>query len=296
MDGAAIYLFPFLLSYSFYSFLHIPKKPIMKKLQLSSILSLYMVSLCLLLAGCTDPEVKVVKNARHFDDMAPYGKILDDLADCGSTKWAAPTDDAGHKYVTATCFLSRGMTSDVRELALSQANKFLSEEVKRNKDYYVNRLKRDIEQINAQAQQLEASQASGGNLYLMKEQQELSALVQARQQGADAFMAEIDARKEKAIQDFKTLIESGDLASQYFFRVRGEQARVQSMVLLIGDKKAAVEAGDERLTLMRYMKRDADTEKAWWAQKLAAYVSAEGVRGCAYIGGCRNPDEKPTYR
>ncbi len=254
---------------------------------LKSIVPLCLVVLSTFLAGCTDPEVKTVKAARHFNDMAPYGKILDDLADCGSTKWAAPTDDAGHKYVTATCFLSRGMANDVRELALKLADKELSEVVKANKDYYVDMLKRDAESVKSLTEALAGQEPSpySGNF---KQLQEISPRLQARREGVDAYMAEIDARKERTLQAFKTLIESGDLASQYYFGVRGEQARVQSMVLLIGEKKAAVEAGDERLTLMRYMKRDADTEKAWWARKLAVYASADSVQACSYIEGCRN--------
>ncbi len=264
---------------------HILKEKVMNLLK--SIVPLCLVVLSTFLAGCTDADVKTVKAARHFNDMAPYGKILDDLADCGSTKWAAPTDDAGHKYVSATCVLSRGMANDVRELALKLADKGLSEVVKANKDYYVNMLKRDAESVKSLNEALAGQEPSpySGNF---KQLQEISPRLQTRQEGANAYMAEIDARKERTLQAFKTLIESGDLASQYYFMVRGEQARVQSMVLLIGEKKAAVEAGDERLTLMRYMKRDADTEKAWWARKLAVYASADSVQACSYIEGCRN--------
>lgn len=253
---------------------------------LKSIVPLCLVVLSTFLAGCTDPEVKVVKEARHFNDMAPYGKILDDLADCGSTKWTVATNDAGYKYVIATCKLGRSMTSEVREQALALADRGLSEVVKANKDYYVGMLKRDAESVKSLNEALAGQEPSpySGNF---KQLQEISPRLQARRDGAEAYMAEIDVRKQRSLQAFKELIESGDLASQYYFAVQGEQERVNSMVLLIGDRKAAVEAGDERLTLMRYTKRDEVMEKNWWSQRLAVYASAEGVQACSYLEGCR---------
>ncbi|WP_371439387.1 hypothetical protein [Polaromonas sp.] len=259
----------------------------MNKLKLGLIMPLCIVFLSGLLVGCTDAEVKTVKGARHFSEMPTYGKILDDLADCGSTKWAVATNDAGYKYVIATCKLSRSMSSDVREQALALADKGLTEVVKANKDYYVGMLKRDAESVKSLSEALAGQEPSpySGNF---KQLQEISPRLQARRDGADAYMAEIDGRKQKSLQAFKELIESGDLASQYFFQVRGEQARVNSMVLLIGERKAAVDSGDERLTLMRYTKRDEVMEKNWWAQRLAAYASAESIQACSYLDGCRN--------
>ncbi len=256
---------------------------------LKSIVPLCLVALSALLAGCTDPEVKAVKASRHYEDMPTYGVILDDRADCRSLKWAVPTDDNGRKYVTATCTLSRSMASEAKEQAITMADKSLSELVKANKFTFVSELKGAEDRVDLRTQQFAGLDPSSISPSTLKEHQEEVARLNARKQGADAYFAELDARKDMELQAFKALLESSEpFAAEYYFQVRGEQGRIRGMKMILADKKQGVSEGNEIWSMMRLAKRDLASERAWWAQNLASLVSLQSIRNCSYQEGCTN--------
>lgn len=255
---------------------------------LKRIFALGLIGLSVFLSGCTDPEVKAVKASRHWDDMPPYGTILDDRADCGSLKWAVPTDDNGYKYVTATCTLSRSMTSEVKEQAIALADKRLTEEVKRNKYIFTQQFKSAQERVGQQAQQFAGQDPSSISAYTLREYNEEAGRLEARKKGVDAYMAEVDARKEKELQGLKALLDSGSLAAEYYFQVRGEQGRLRGMRLIVGDMKMGVAEGEQIFSMARLAKKNLAAERVWWAERLSYLPSLEGIQNCSYLEGCIN--------
>ncbi|MES2363303.1 MAG: hypothetical protein V4646_16145 [Pseudomonadota bacterium] len=249
------------------------------------ILAAAIVALSTLLAGCTDPEVKAVKASRHWEDTPPYGTILD-RADCGSLNWAVPTDDNGYKYVTATCTLSRSTSSEVKEQAIALADKRLNEEVKRNKYIFTQQFKSAQERVGQQAQQFAGQDPSSISAYALREYNEEASRLEARKKGVDAYMAEVDARKEKELQRLKTLLDSGSLAAEYYFQVRGEQGRLRGMSLIVGDKKIGAGDGEYVFSMARLAKRDLAAERVWWAQRLSYFPSLQSIQNCSYLEGC----------
>ncbi|MBI2726216.1 MAG: hypothetical protein HYX42_08205 [Polaromonas sp.] len=256
---------------------------------LKSIVPLCLVVLSTFLAGCTDPEVKAVKQSRHYENMPTYGVILEDRADCRSLKWAVPTDDNGKKYVTATCTLSRSMASEAREQAISIAEKSLAEVVKLNKLAFDSQIRQAEQRVENFSRQYGGQDPSSIPPSVLKEQQEEMGRLSSRKEGANAYLAEVDARKDKALAAFKELLEANEpFAAEYYFQIRGEQSRIRGMRMLLGDKQQGVSGGDEIFSIMRLAQKDLASERAWWAKNLAGLVSLQSVRDCSYDTGCTN--------
>lgn len=259
---------------------------IMNKLKL--ILPLCLVLLSSLLSGCTDPEVAAVKQTRHDQGMPNYGDILD-RADCRSLEWAVPTDDNGRKYVTATCVLSRSMASEAKEQAISIAEKTLAEAVKLNKLAFASQIRQAEQRVENFSRQYAGQDPSSIPPNLLKEQQEEMGRLNARKEGANAYLADVDARKDKALAAFKELLEANEpYAAEYYFQVMGDRGRVRGMRMLLGDKQQGVSGGDEIFSINRLAQRDLASERAWWAQNLAGLVSLQNIRNCSYQEGCTN--------
>lgn len=257
----------------------------MKNLKLMK--QLCLIAFAALLMGCTDPEVKVVKASRYIENMPTFGMILDDRADCGSIKWATPTDDNGRKFVTATCTLNRTMASEAKEQAIFMADRTLSERAQFIKTAYAGEIRQAEERVSYMDKEFAGRDPSTISPYTMKQYQEVSERLIARKQEADAYLAEVDARKDKEMQTFKTLLDSGEpLAAEYYFQVRGEQGQLRAMRLIVGGEKRGVMNGDEMGSIMRLGKRDLESERIWWARSLASLASMKSINDCSYTRGC----------
>lgn len=264
---------------------HFFRKNFMKNPKL--IQHLCLVAFVTLLAGCTDPEVKAVKSSRLMENMPTFSMILDDRADCGSIKWATPTDDNGRKYVTATCTLNRTMASEAKEQAIGIADRALSERAQFIKTAYAGEIRQAEERVSYMDKQAAGRDPSTISPYEIKQYQEISERLNARKQEADAYLAEVDARKDREMQAFKAMLDSGEpLAAEYYFRVRGGQGELTAMRLLVGGQKRNVSAGEEMFSMMRLGKRDLESERTWWARRLATLVSMKSIDNCSYTRGC----------
>ncbi len=254
---------------------------------LKPIQHLCLVAFVILVSACTDAEIKAVKSSRLMESSPTFSMILDDRADCGSIKWATPTDDNGRKYVTATCTLSRTMASEAKEQAIAMADRKLSERAQLIKTVYANEIRFAEERVSGMERDVVGRDPSTVSPYTMKQYQEISERLNARKQEAEAFIAEVDTRKDKDMQAFKTLLDSGEsLAAEYYFLVRGEQGQLGTMRLIVGGQKRNVTPGEEMASIMRLGKRDLESERTWWARSLATLASTKSIDGCSYARGC----------